>query len=181
MIARYMIALCSLSDIGVHDVSVKCGAQAFRADTIRTNVTKPGQAFIQQITLGARERPQRKGHDQLVGEEMDAWVFSLAADELMRAEWFRARGISEAQWLAQVEAQAKVIEDLVRREEAGEKVDWGTAPREVGGPPGTPRLDLMTVTLGDEMRIKVRYVDKIPEGRFNVLLFGAADMGVGGL
>jgi hypothetical protein len=173
-IQRYMMTLCALDELGQHDVAVKCGAQAFRADTIRTNVTAPGQAFIQQIKMC--------GHPQLTNDEVDAWPFSLAAEEAMRAEWFRERGITEAEWLAKAEAESAVLEDQMRREEAGEKVDDDAEEDEYGeydedGPPDAPRLAFMTVTQGQEVRLHVRYVSKVPKGKLVVMLFGAADMG----
>jgi hypothetical protein len=163
-IQRYVFPLCALDDVGSHDVVVTCKASSFRADTIRTNVTTPGQAFIEQIIMA--RSPQLMG-------EIDAYEFSVAAEQAMRDEWFRERGITEAEWLAQVEARAAVDEDKMRREEAGEEVDWGENDEaEEDGPPCAPRLFLVTVTRGDEIRVKTRYSAKVPEGKFGVVLLG---------
>ena len=168
-IERYVIPICSLDDVGSHDVAVKCSASSFRADTIRTNVAMPGQAVIEQIIMA--------GFPQLMGE-MDAYAFSFAAEQAMRDDWFRERGITEAEWLAQVEARAAVEEDKMRRDEAGEEVDWGEDDEddeEEDGPPCLPQLLLVTVTRGDEIRVKTRYFAKIPEGKFGVALLGFAE------
>lgn len=170
MLTRYVLPLCSLEDVGQHDVAVKCGASAFRADTIRTNVTSPGQAFIEGLILA--------GSPQLIGA-IDAYEFSLAAEQTMRDDWFRERGITEAEWSAQIEARGAVAADKMRREEAGEEVDWGEddGDDEDDGPPGAPGLLLATVRRGDEIRVKVRYVGRVPEGKFGVVLlsFAAVD------
>ena len=166
-IERYVLPLCSIDNVGSHDVAVTCSASAFRADIIRTNVASPGQAFIEQIIMG--------GFPQLMGE-VDAYEFSFAAEQAMRDGWFRERGITEAEWLAQIEARAAIDEEKMRRDEAGEQVDWGQddEDEEEDGPPRAAELLLSTVTRGDEIRLKMRYVAKIPEGKLGVVLLGFA-------
>jgi hypothetical protein len=170
MIQRYVFPLCVLDDVGLHEATVKCGAQAFRADTLRANVTAPGQAFIEQLDMA--------GSPQLF-DECDAWEFSFTAEQEMRDAWFRERGTTEAEWLARAEAREAVDEDKMRREEAGEEVDWGDEEDDEDEPPCAPRLAFPTVVLGNEVRLKVRYVSKIHnDEKLAVLLTGFADDGV---
>jgi hypothetical protein len=170
-IERYICTPSSFDDVGLHDTAVTCNVSSFRVDTVRTNATMPGQAFIEQITMA--------GRPQLMSE-VDAYAFSFAAEQVMRDAWFRERGITEAEWLSRIEAREAVLRDKMLREEAGGEVDWGEdgeedEEEEEEGPPGAPRLFFDTVTRGDEIRVKTRYVAKIPEGMFCVVLLGFAE------
>lgn len=156
-IERWIAPLCALKELGEQEKTVKCTPVAFRPDSLRTNVTAPCQAIIEQITLA--------GQPVFIHGEagIDAWTFSTHAEQLMRDAWFKERGTTETEWLAKIEADAKILDEKMRREEAGETVEWGDEDEEEEGPPMLPRLDFPTVIRNQEMTIKVRYLVKVPK------------------
>jgi hypothetical protein len=147
-IRRYCLPLCTLDSLGKRETLSHLQARAFRPDKIITNVTQPHQVFLQQLFIA--------GRPQFVGGDIDAYSFSPTAEKEMRDAWFRKRGITEEEWFARA----------IAREEAG------VVEEEEDAPPEHARLELPSMTRGDEIRIITNCVS--PIGEVNIILLGYA-------